>query len=262
MTDDADEVADHSADRTGDRLMNDEAVEDAVLEYLNANSHLIQGIAPTRDLWPEIESRISAPVLPLGATAASRVGMQRVHHGKPRWTSWVPMAAAAAVLISASASVTYVLTKHDDTIMTSSQAPAMIAAKPTQTSIAVPQPVDVPPGKVVASAAEKENDRGSRNAAPPSARLVSHGGDEADTRAVYNEEITMLRSAVEARRSQLDPVTVRTIEQNLKVIDNAIAQSRAALAKDPKSKFLGSQLDRSLAKKTDLLRAAALLPST
>ncbi|MGI8547976.1 MAG: hypothetical protein ACR2M1_11690, partial [Gemmatimonadaceae bacterium] len=257
------------ADRTGDRLMNDEAVEDAVLGYLNENPHLIQGIAPTRDLWSGIESRITARVLPLGETAASRARMHHVEHakrGKPRWTSWVPMAAAAAVLISASASVTYVLTKHGDAARSSSNVAAATAIKPAQATSTIVQPLQESHNEVAASdavndtagvrrrAASNLAQRQSpvRNDAPASARLASHSDDEADTRAVYDEEIRTLRSAVEARRSQLDPATVKTIEQNLNVIDDAIAQSRAALAKDPKSQFLSGQLDRSLAKKTDL----------
>lgn len=271
MIDDADHTAAHTAAHTADRLMNDEAVEDAVLEYLNEIPHPVQGIAPTRDLWPGIESRISARVLPLGeATASTTASRARLHHARPRWTSWVPMAAAAAVLISASASVTYVLTKHGDTTIPPSNAPTTIAANPVSASVPVTLPagvpVDVSRREVAASAAQKEHQSSLQKAAPPSAQLVSHRDDQgdigADTRAIYDEEITTLRSAVEARRSQLDPATVKTIEQNLRVIDNAIAQSRAALAKDPKSQFLSSQLDRSLAKETDLLRAAALLPST
>ena len=44
------------------------------------------------------------------------------------------------------------------------------------------------------------------------------------------------------------------------VIDSAIAQSRAALAKDPASGFLATELNRSLEKKVELLRTATLLP--
>ena len=38
--------------------------------------------------------------------------------------------------------------------------------------------------------------------------------------------------------------------------------SRAALARDPHSPFLGDQLTRALGQKVDLLRTAALLPRT
>jgi hypothetical protein len=54
---------------------------------------------------------------------------------------------------------------------------------------------------------------------------------------------------------------VTVIETSLRVIDEAISQSRAALAKDPASAFLRDRLDNSLEKKVDLLRTAAMLPA-
>jgi hypothetical protein len=96
----------------------------------------------------------------------------------------------------------------------------------------------------------------------PSASLVSYpatGSDEA--RVTYDDEINRLHAVLESRRDQLDSTTVATVEQNLHVIDVAIAQARAALARDPHSRMLNEQLDRTLAKKTQLLRAATLLPS-
>ena len=51
------------------------------------------------------------------------------------------------------------------------------------------------------------------------------------------------------------------LEHNIQIIDEAIAQSRAALARDPRSRFLGEQLDDALDKKLELLRTAALLPA-
>jgi hypothetical protein len=54
---------------------------------------------------------------------------------------------------------------------------------------------------------------------------------------------------------------VKIIEKNLLVIDKAIAESRAALAKDPHSRFLNEQLTRVLDQKVGLLRTAALLPA-
>ena len=78
---------------------------------------------------------------------------------------------------------------------------------------------------------------------------------------VFAGEIVKLRRIVRERRSQLDPNTVAVLEQSIAVIDSAIAQSRAALAKDPASGFLATQLNHSLEKKVELLRTAALLPS-
>ena len=63
------------------------------------------------------------------------------------------------------------------------------------------------------------------------------------------------------RTAQLDPHTIAVLEQSVAVIDSAIAQSRAALAKDPASGLLATQLNYSLEKKVELLRTAALLPA-
>jgi hypothetical protein len=72
----------------------------------------------------------------------------------------------------------------------------------------------------------------------------------------------MLQRVVSERKTQLDSSTVAIIEKNLQIIDAAIAQSRAALAKDPASMLLSDQLTHALDKKVELLRTAALLPSS
>jgi hypothetical protein len=78
---------------------------------------------------------------------------------------------------------------------------------------------------------------------------------------VYDNEISLLDSLVRTRRESLDPKTVKIIEQNLKIIDKAIAESRTALAKDPKSPLLTNQLDNVLGSKVELLRTVAFLPT-
>jgi anti-sigma factor RsiW len=78
---------------------------------------------------------------------------------------------------------------------------------------------------------------------------------------LYDNQIASLHKILEQRRAQLDPKTVAVIEHNLGVIDTAIAQSKAALAKDPANAFLVDQLDRNLNTKLELLQTVALLPS-
>ena len=78
---------------------------------------------------------------------------------------------------------------------------------------------------------------------------------------VYDSTIKILTTAVSSRQSQLDTATIRIIKKNLTIIDAAIAESRAALAKDPKNKYLTQQLTRVLDQKVGLLRTAALLPA-
>src|SRR5439155_18850664 len=78
---------------------------------------------------------------------------------------------------------------------------------------------------------------------------------------VYTGEIARLRTIVAQRRAQLDPITISVIERNLKVIDDAIAQCRLALVKDPASRFLMESLNNALETKVELLRTASMLPA-
>jgi len=72
----------------------------------------------------------------------------------------------------------------------------------------------------------------------------------------------MLQKIVSQRKTQLDSATIAIIEKNLQIIDAAIEQSRAALARDPASQLLGQQLTHALDKKVELLRTAAMLPAS
>ena len=54
----------------------------------------------------------------------------------------------------------------------------------------------------------------------------------------FDREIGALRKIIDERRKDLDPVTIAVLKKNLKLIDAAIAESKAALAKDPASAFL------------------------
>jgi hypothetical protein len=135
-----------------------------------------------------------------------------------------------------------------------------------------PEPTASTPGSTSGSARQRTPAReasvraprgggsGSGRSADGTARLASTDPLR-EAEPVYDREIGKLRAIVRERRSQLDPKTVAVLEQSIAVIDSAIAQSRAALAKDPASGFLATQLNHSLEKKVELLRTAALLPA-
>jgi len=74
----------------------------------------------------------------------------------------------------------------------------------------------------------------------------------------YRGAVADLEEVLEAGREVLDPETVRIMEENLRVIDEAIAESQAALAQAPNSKSLGRFLAENLRRKVDLLRRAAI----
>lgn len=78
---------------------------------------------------------------------------------------------------------------------------------------------------------------------------------------VYDKEIKTLQRIVRRQNAELDASTVAVIEKNLRTLDSAIAQIRAALQKDPGSPLLGGQVSRALEMKVELLRRAAMLRS-
>lgn len=75
-----------------------------------------------------------------------------------------------------------------------------------------------------------------------------------------DREIATLQAIVAERRTELEPQTVAVLEANLRLIDQAIAESRAALDADPASQFLATQFTRAYTSKLTLLRDAATLP--
>jgi anti-sigma factor RsiW len=198
----------------------------ADLERIRRDASALGPLAPSRDLWPEISARIEAPVVPLASRPAAAAA-------KRRWTaSW--MAAAAAVLVAATAGVTYSIVKRQNG--------------------QVPQVATAPTGGATAPTGKATGPGGPAAVQPVANKLQS-------AEVTYDREIDQLARILDERRGQLDTGTVRVIEKNLHVIDQAIADSRAALVRDPKSHFLNEQLNKTLDRKVELLRTIALLPS-
>ena len=179
------------------------------------------------------------------------------------------MSAAAALLMAATAASTYYLTIR---FRRASSASALATLSPTAPDTNLVAPESTPPRTVaVVDSAKRatpvpkqsgpvsnESERPASVTTAPSARLVSA---KPSAEQVYTSEIARLRIIVERRRAQLDPVTVGVIERNLKVIDDAIAQCKLALTKDPASRFLMESLNNALENKVQLLRTATMLPA-
>lgn len=72
-------------------------------------------------------------------------------------------------------------------------------------------------------------------------------------------EIVGLREVLEARRDELSPGTLRTLERNLALIDRAIGEATAALEEDPGNAFLQGYLRRTVERKAEVLRDAGTL---
>jgi len=90
-------------------------------------------------------------------------------------------------------------------------------------------------------------------------QTVSAGADSDPT---YAAEVADLERALDQRRGQLDPQTVRTIESNLHIIDIATNQARQALAADPSNQYLKDYLSRTMQHKVDVLKQATVFAST
>jgi len=72
-------------------------------------------------------------------------------------------------------------------------------------------------------------------------------------------ELAILEDVMASARSVLDPNTVRVLERNLGVIEQAIADSREALAQDPGNAFLIQHLERMYRRKLVYLQDAVRL---
>lgn len=233
----------------------------ADLDAIRRDASALPTLVPSRDLWSGIAARIDAPAVDLETARRTRPASSR--------HLWLRPSLAAAALVLVTAGVTHYFTRA------SLDANGTMGGQPTQVVTATSVIATEPGARVAPSSTDSLGvfDAGSGNAsasvardthaasASPAARLASAMPAMKATEPVYDEEIGKLRAIVKERRSQLDPNTVAVLEQSIAVIDSAIAQSRAALAKDPASGFLATQLNHSLEKKVELLRTAALLPS-
>jgi anti-sigma factor RsiW len=140
-----------------------------------------------------------------------------------RWQAprWLTMAATIVGVAVSSSLITLKVMEN--------RAPAPVAAAPAQ-SVAAP------------------------STATPTA-LVAFRPAEQD----YEVAIADLERVLTARRATLAPETVKTLETNLRIIDEAIRQSRAALEKDPNSRELTDMLADAYGQKLNVLQHAVEL---
>jgi anti-sigma factor RsiW len=219
------------------------------LQQISADAGDLAELSPSRDLWADIAKRIDTPVVPLVPRTMPNVAARQ------RAMDRLRLAAVAAALVAVTAGVTYTLTV--------SRAPnpgeAVANARPDSVSTPSAAQRTAPVQQTVANAdtaiAQPDGTPGASSA--PAAQSVGN----ASAATTYSREIDRLRTIFTRNQAQLDPRTTAIIEANLKVIDEAIAQSKAALEQDPASRFLNNQLNSALDKKLELLRTAAMLPN-
>jgi hypothetical protein len=257
----------------------------ADLRAIAGEAAALPTLRPERDLWDGIARRIEAPVVALPSRTTLEPAAPAVHvthtdrRAAPgdratiavsrRW-----LAAAAAALVAATAGATNVAT-HDGPAAVRQVAAGPEAQSGTSVPAVTPAPVPSADSRSIDSTPAAPAPAAPAPAAPatrerpaaPTARLAARRSapgaplDAAVPGAVaYDRAIAAMRDAVGERRAELDSGTVEVLERNLRIIDEAIRQSREALARDPKSQFLGRALTSALDRKLELLRTAAMLP--
>lgn len=80
--------------------------------------------------------------------------------------------------------------------------------------------------------------------------------------AGYAAAIAQLERVFEESKDRLDPETVRAVEANLAIIDQAILQTQQALETDPNSTYLHGHLANTRQQKIEVLRDAANIIQT
>jgi hypothetical protein len=184
----------------------------------------LPALTPSRDLWAGIEDRIQAEVVEFPRTPLPGEVVAVVPGASP---SRLPahnsklraswfLVAAASLLVAATATITWSIASRANEAATFT-ADSLAAA----TGGALARPV--------ADVAMAES---------------------------YDREISDLRRIVDQNRADMDSVTIAVLERNLRVIDDAIAESKLALASSPESAFLLARLNDAYASKLRTLRAA------
>ena len=169
------------------------------------------------------ELRDEAPGRDLWPGVAARI--QATPRRRTIAVTWSQLAVAASLLVAVSAGLTWFVARQP-------------VAAPASTEIVVQaenEPVGSADGQVQqANFADKQ----------------------------YDAAVVDLEKILRDDRDRLDPRTVMVIERNLQTIDDAIAQAREALDKDPANPYLNSHLADARRRKLDLLRRATTLAST
>ena len=194
--------------------------EEMELERIAAQAKQLPLLTPSRDLWPEIAARIKAT-----ATGTTPKQETAPRFGLTFNQSGLRLAIAASLLIAVSSGVTW-------TLATSFRDPVPVAAEAVGFATGVDD---------------------------ETAASLHLAAFDLSVQTM-DDEIALLQVLVSERSDVLDRRTLTVLETNLKLIDRAIAESRAALAADPASQFLAAQFARAYTSKITLLRDAATLP--
>jgi anti-sigma factor RsiW len=91
---------------------------------------------------------------------------------------------------------------------------------------------------------------------PTATAAVTAVSSSARAGEVYDAAVGDLERVLAEGKDQLEPRTLKVIEENLRIIDRAIAEARSAIASDPANAYLRSQVAANMRRKLDILRQA------
>jgi putative zinc finger protein len=203
-----------------------------VREVIAMAAAMPASVAPDADLWPGVRAEIERRrVVPLGAAHGAEAG--NAETGERVGSIWsvrfvagwtrrerVLLAVAAVLLVVATSALAAIARDRRGNGTQMARGPEA-------------------PGAVAGTA--------------PVALPVAYRAIEAD----YQRTIAELRASLDAQRGALSPATIATVDRSLRIIDDAIAEARTALANDPGNRALVDMLTAGYEQKVDLLRRAA-----
>ncbi|MBW3571416.1 MAG: zf-HC2 domain-containing protein [Gemmatimonadetes bacterium] len=202
------------------------AEEQSLRALLDQAAALSDEVAPGRDLWQAIAPRLQ-PRDSLPREAEDPAIEVRVIGPRPaRPLPWWMLAAASIALVVTTSLMTLQLSGRG---ADPAPAPAPIAAQQAQ-----------PPA--------------AASGGTPTA-LAAFRPAEQD----FEKAIAELEPVLRTQRGRMAPQTAATIQANLRIIDQAIEESRAALAADPNSAELTRMLSDAYHSKLNVLRRAVSL---
>jgi hypothetical protein len=114
-------------------------------------------------------------------------------------------------------------------------------------------------GNPAATTMPVSNDTTARGNAASSDAVQSITDDLTAAEQHYQSAIAKLQEVAKAEGGSIDPETAAVIEENHKVIDQAIAESRTALKSEPQSAPAQSSLFEALSQKVTLLQSTIAL---
>ncbi len=217
-------------------------------------------------LTSELSAPANEPLLPSGPAPLPATGPSPALPNR-REKRWGPglMGLAAAALVLVTAGTTSLLTVQ---WLGRARTPNVASGTGARRALSSETPAE--PGIRAPSVTREQQASDASTPTPPPGQLgsavtVAATSAPQVTRSpeevVYDKEIKTLQRIVRRQSAELDASTVAVIEKNLRTLDSAIAQIRAALQKDPGSPLLDGQVSRALEMKVELLRRAAMLRS-